>query len=144
MSRISLKTRLAATLCHMLRPDETGALVPVIDHESAKNMTEDQVLSIFQFDHWPIPKHRQGPDAHWNLTPRPIIEHRRKSATFDTPAAAKDDRIQEKQAEFRHKMLAKTGAVDVAPTKRPKSPMPGSRHHPSGLRKRMSGKVERW
>ena len=28
--------------------------------------------------------------------------------------------------------------------KRSRSPMPGSRHHPSGLRKRMDGKVTKW
>ena len=28
--------------------------------------------------------------------------------------------------------------------KRSSHPMPGSRHHPSGLRKRMNGRVERW
>lgn len=28
--------------------------------------------------------------------------------------------------------------------KKSRNPMPGSRNHPSGLRKRMSGKVERW
>jgi len=44
---ISLKTRLAAALCSMLRPDESRTMVPVIDHESAKQMTEDQVLSLF-------------------------------------------------------------------------------------------------
>lgn len=92
-SHITLKTKLASALCHMLRPDETGKLVPVIPHEDAKLMTEDQVLSIFGWDHYPIRKADNGPDAHWNLTPRPILEHRRKTAKIDIPQMAKADRI---------------------------------------------------
>ena len=114
---IPFKTRLAATLCHMLRPDEKGNLVPIIDHESAKNMTEDQILSVFNFDHYPVAKSLGGPDEHWNLTPRPIIEHRTKSAKIDTPMAAKVVRVTRKQAEFRQKMLAKIGQADPIPKK---------------------------
>lgn len=95
-SHINLKTKLAAALCNMLRPDETGKLVPIIPHEHAKMMTEDQVLSVFGWDHYPIRKADNGPDAHWNLTPRPILEHRRKSATVDVPQMAKADRIIER------------------------------------------------
>jgi hypothetical protein len=38
---IPLKTKLAAALCQMLRPNAEGNLEPVIDHESSKAMTED-------------------------------------------------------------------------------------------------------
>jgi len=139
---IPLKTRLAAALCQMLRPDNTGRLVPVIDHESSKAMTEDQVLSIFHFDHYPIPKHRDGPDAHWNLTPRPILEHRHKTATVDTPASAKDARIEAAQAEFRRKMLAKVGQEGAASEQRkPGKPIPGSKRSP--WKKKLDGTVER-
>lgn len=92
-THIRMKTKLASALCNMLRPDETGKLVPVIPYEHAKLMTEDQVLSIFHFDHWPIRKTDGGPDAHWNLTPRPLPEHRKKTAEIDIPQIAKADRI---------------------------------------------------
>ena len=120
---ISMRTKLAAALCQMMRPDENGKLVRVIDHETAKALTEDQVLSIFAYDHDPIPKHRDGPDTHWNLVPRPIPEHREKTAKVDVPGAAKDKRIMERQAEFRRKMLAKAGIGEIdgeSPSKSPK------------------------
>ena len=138
---IPLKTRLAAALCQMLRPDQEGNLVPVIDHASAKAMTEDQVLSIFHFDHWPVPKHRDGPDAHWNLTPRPILEHRHKTATVDTPGAAKDGRIEARQAEFRRRMLAKTGRADEPKQEKTGRPIDGSKRSP--WKKKINGTVER-
>ena len=141
---ISLRTKLASALCQMMRPDENGKLVRVIDHETAKALTEDQVLSIFAYDHDPIPKHRDGPDTHWNLVPRPIPEHREKTAKVDVPGAAKDKRIMERQAEFRRKMLAKAGQDEPSPpTQRQKrsQPMPGSRQ--SGWKRKMSGELVR-
>ena len=71
-AHIGFKTKLCATLCQMLRPDEAGRLVPVIPYAEAKVLTEDQVLARFHFDHDPIPHAEGGPDAHWNLTPRPV------------------------------------------------------------------------
>ena len=141
---IPLKTRLAATLCQMLRPNAEGKLERVVDYRSAKAMTEDQVLSLFHFDHDPIPKHRDGPDAHWNLTPRPIPEHREKTARIDAPEAAKDKRVVERQAEFRRKMLAKAGQTeDAPPSQRQKKgrPMPGSKR--SGWKRKMNGELVR-
>lgn len=126
--RIPLKTRLAAALCQMLRPNAEGKWERVIDHASAKAMTEDQVLSLWNWDHDPIPKHRDGPDAHWNLTPRPILEHREKTAKVDVPGAAKDKRITAKQAQFRRLMLAKSGLADPEP----KAEKPKRRWKPEG------------
>jgi hypothetical protein len=137
---IPLKTKLAAALCQMLRPNADGHLEPVIDHESSKVMTEDQILSLFQYDHYPIPKHRDGPDAHWNLTPRPILEHRHKSATVDTPGAAKDARIEKRQQAFRRRLEAKVGRIDVEHAKIGR-PIDGSKR--SRYKKKINGKVER-
>ena len=108
-AHIPLKTKLASALCHMLRPDENGNLVPIIDRDSAKAMTADQVLSIFHFDHDPIPEALDGPTIHWNLTPRPILEHRTKTAKIDRPVQAKVDRITPAHEEHRRRMLAKAG-----------------------------------
>ncbi len=139
---IPLKTRLAATLCQMLRPNEKGELEPVIDFESAKNMTEDQVLSVFHFDHDPIPKHRDGPDEHWNLVPRPIPEHRVKTQTKDVPEAAKDKRITADNEAFRRRMLAKAGQGETEPpAKRRSAPIPGSKASP--WKKKLNGEVVR-
>jgi hypothetical protein len=138
---IPLKTKLAAALCQMLRPNADGRLEPVIDHESSKAMTEDQVLSVFNWDHYPVPKHRDGSDAHWNLTPRPIIEHRRKSATIDTPGAAKDARLSTKQSAFRSRMLAKLGRAEESKQTKAGRPIDGSKSSP--WKKKINGTVER-
>lgn len=119
-AHIPLKVKLAAALLQMLRPDENGKLVPVIPHEDAKHMTADQIISLFNFDHTPIPKAHGGPDAPWNLEPRPILEHRRKTAKVDVPMIAKTDRIIDAQAEFRRRLLAKDAGEPRAPSRWPK------------------------
>ena len=121
--KIPDKTKLAAALLTIVRPDENGELKPVIDYVSAKKMTEDQILSIFQWDHYPTPKNQGGEDKHYNLVPRPIIEHRIKSAKIDKPAFNKAIRLSEAQEESRRKMLAKAGqgwATDPPRKKKPK------------------------
>jgi hypothetical protein len=141
-AHIRLKTKLAAALCHMLRDDGTGNLVPIISYEDAKQMSEEQILSVFQFDHDPIAKHLDGPDEHWNLKPRPIIEHRQKTAQIDTPQAAKAVRLSAEHEDFRQRMLAKAGQGEAPSQRQGKGrPMPGSRR--SGFRKKMDGTVER-
>lgn len=90
---ISFKTKLAAALLQMLRPDEDGKLVPVIPYADAKLMTADQIISLFHFDHYPIRKADGGADEPWNLTPRPITEHREKTAKKDKPELAKSARL---------------------------------------------------
>lgn len=95
MSRahISLKTKLAAALLTMLRPNESGKLVRVISHEEAKRMTADQILARFDWDHYPIRKADGGPDEPWNLEPRPTAEHSKKTREIDQPQLAKQRRI---------------------------------------------------
>lgn len=91
---IGLKTKLAAALLELVRWDEErGQLAPIIPYEDAKNMSEDHILSLFEWDHWPIRKEAGGPDEPWNLKPRPILEHRAKTAKEDAPAIAKQKRI---------------------------------------------------
>ena len=54
---IPLRTKLAAALCNLVRYDEdAGTFVPVIPHEEAKRLSEQEVLSRFHFDHWPDPE----------------------------------------------------------------------------------------
>ena len=95
MSRahISLKTKLAAALLTMLRPNERGDLVRIISHEEAKRLTADQILARFDWDHYPIRKADGGPDEPWNLEPRPTAEHDKKTREIDQPQLAKQRRI---------------------------------------------------
>lgn len=92
-SYISLKTKLAAALLTMMRPDESGALVRIISHEEAKTLTADQIIARFHFDHYPIRKTDGGVDEPWNLEPRPIAEHDKKTREVDIPQIAKQKRI---------------------------------------------------
>lgn len=138
--RIPFKTKLASALRTML-VEEDGKLVPFIDYETAKQMTEDQVLSLFHFDHDPTPKAFGGTDEHHNLVPRPIREHRVKTAKVDAPRIAKSARLSADQEEFRRRMLAKIGQPSDAPqrTLYRSRPIDGSRR--SRWKKKISGEV---
>ncbi len=144
MSRayIPLKTKLAAALRTML-VEENGKLVPFVDYETAKQMTEDQILSLFHFDHDPKPKAFGGTDEHHNLVPKPIQAHRIKTAKLDVPRIRKAGRLSERQQEFRRHMLAKAGQADDAPKRTlfRARPIDGSRR--SRWKKKINGSVER-
>lgn len=137
-AHISLKRKLAATLLTIVRPNEDGVMEPVIDYESAKNMTDEMIISLFAFDHGVLHAYG-GPDEAWNLTPRPIQEHRIKTAKTDTPAFHKSRRLASAAAHHRAKMDAKAGLKGEAeaPAKNgkakkkwPSRPMAGSRDSP--------------
>jgi len=70
----TLKQKLASALLTIVRPNEHGIMVPVIPYERAKNMTEDEIIACFHFDHGVFATWG-GPNAAWNLTPRPVAEH---------------------------------------------------------------------
>lgn len=137
---ISGDTKLAAALLTMLRQDESGAMVPVIPPEHAQHMTAREVISLFHFDHV-VPHALGGSDAHHNLVPRPLMEHRHKTATVDVPQIAKTKRIEAKQAEFRRTVLAKVGIEIEAGSvgKRHKRKIP-SRPFPKAEKRQAWGK----
>ena len=109
---IPMKTRLAAMLL-TVRVVEDGNLVPFIDHDTAKTLTPDQIISLFHMDHWPIRKGDGGPDAPWNIVFRPIMEHRVKTAKVDLPEIAKSRKITASHEEFRRRLLAKDAGEPV-------------------------------
>lgn len=105
---INLKTKLAAALLQMRRYDDNeAAFVPVIAYERAKSMTADQIIAHFHFDHWPILHTNGGPDEPWNLVPRPVAEHREKTAKQDAPAIAKGRRLRRRVTEHQLAVRAK-------------------------------------
>ena len=132
-----------AALLLTIKVEENGQLVPFIDHETAQQLTPAQIISLFQRDHYPIRKESGGPDAHWNLVFRPIMEHRIKTAKIDQAAIAKSARLSEAQEEFRRRMLAKVGQAEDAPRKSlfRSRPIDGSKR--SRFKKKMNGSVER-
>lgn len=140
-SHISLKTKLAAAICELL----------AIPHEHAKLITEDQVLSLVNWDHYPIRRHDglvlgmtvAEVDHHSNIVPKTIMAHRKKTAEIDQPQIAKTKRTHITQAQHAAVMAAKTGQIDqlaaalepLADKKRarPKAKIP-SRPFPKGHR----------
>lgn len=106
-THISLAKRCAAALLTMRTLDENGELVPLIPDEHARQMTAEQIISLFHFDHCPIPEFLDGPTEPWNLKPKMIAEHRIKTAKKDIPTYAKVVRLSAAQEEFRKSLLAK-------------------------------------
>lgn len=91
---ISYKTKLAAALRELAK----------IPRDHAEQMTEDQILSLFQWNH--IVYHADtANDAHYNLDPLLIRAHRKRTAEIDVPQIAKTKRISATQAEFRQRLL---------------------------------------
>lgn len=100
--------QLAAALCW----------IGEISSDDAKALGDEGVISLFQFDHYPIAKEHGGPDESWNLKPRFIKDHREKT-TKDQKFSAKLRKVTKEQEQFRARMLAKTGQGNAPP--KPKS-----------------------
>jgi hypothetical protein len=118
---IRLRVKCAAALLALT--DAEGR--PLIPWEHAKQMTSEQIISLFQFDHYPIRSEAGGPSLPWNLVPRMIRAHRRKSAKVDAPEIAKIKRIQDGEAAFRSRLLAKDNGEPRPPSRWPKRKMRG-------------------
>jgi hypothetical protein len=97
----TLAIKLAAALLQIR--DAQGH--PLIEWEHAKQMSAEQINSLFQWDHYPIRVEAGGPTEPWNLVPRFIPEHRIKTAKIDIPEIAKIKRISKSEEEFRRRML---------------------------------------
>lgn len=100
---ISLTVKLAAALVNLR--DRNGA--PLIPYADAKLMTAAQIISIFEWHHYPISHEAGGPDEPWNLMPLLIPAHRVETARKTIPARAKANRLTEAQKTFRDKVLAR-------------------------------------
>lgn len=114
---ISLEKQLAAALL----------VIGDIAHEHAKKMSAREIISLFNLDHFPIPKADEGPDEPWNLTFRFIGEHRLKTRKIDIPQIAKNKRLSAKQLEFRRKILSKGEPVERPRSRWPSLPFPKRR-----------------
>lgn len=137
-AHVSLRTKLAAALCNMMH-EEDGKLVPIFTHEEARALSEDQILSLFAWDHDPIPHAEGGEDAHYNLRPSLIVPHRRKTATVDVPGIAKRKRVAASYVEHTRAMVTPRDQRPEKKSKWASRPFPkrrktddttGSRRHP--------------
>lgn len=118
-AHISFKTKLAAALATMF-----------LTHDEAKALSEDQVLSLAVWDHDPIPHAHGGEDAHYNLVPRLIPEHREKTAKRDVPQIAKTRRIGKETEEFRRRLLTPRDERPIKRSRIPSRPFPKRRKKP--------------
>jgi|SRR5262245_22421541 len=84
--RISDRTKLAATLLALHD----------VPYEHAKLMSEDQIISLYHWDHNALHAF-EGGDEFWNLTPMLIAAHRQKTK-LDAAKIAKSKRIRAKAA----------------------------------------------
>jgi hypothetical protein len=91
---ISWKTKCASSL---IAPCRNCGYVPFY-YDDAKKMTEDQLLSLFHFDHNIL--HETGDpdvDKFWNLAPMLIMAHREKTKQ-DAKVIAKGRRIRKRHS----------------------------------------------
>ena len=103
------------------------AQIAGIPRDHLKAMHVDQILSLIEVDHDPVPIAVAVPLG-WtaaqynhpsNLTIRLKADHRWKTAKKDQPAIAKSDRLSPEHEAFQRRMLAKSGQTsdsDVATT----------------------------
>jgi hypothetical protein len=129
---VGLKTKLAAALREL-------AEIPM-DH--AREMTADQVLSLFQFNHILLHadnKQESWVDEHWNIEPLLIKAHRERTAKIDVPQVAKTKRISKEHQDFVQRLLAPRDERQPRRSKWPKRKMTGPKNsskRPSRLPKR--------
>lgn len=101
---VSYKTKLVAALCQM-RYEVDGRWELIITNADAQAMSEDQILSLFNWDHAVTPHAEGGPDEHWNLAPELIVPHRKKTREVDVPGIAKRKRVATGHIEHTRTML---------------------------------------
>jgi hypothetical protein len=91
---ISWKTRCASAVLALMDQTDPGGL----GYAEAKLMTEDQFLSLFQWDHNMLHAFEgEDRDSYYNLTPMLIMAHRRKTKA-DAKIIAKSKRIRKRQS----------------------------------------------
>lgn len=124
-----LRVKLASALL-ALRGRDGERLIP---HEDAKLMTADQIISLFQFNHYPIRHEAGGPAEPWNLDPELIAAHRKITAERDVPQAAKIKRVRRAVDQHQAVMAAKVTG-DAPPEDRRRGPKIKSRGFQQGHR----------
>lgn len=130
---ISLETLLASAICQLL----------AIPHDHAKLMSAAQVISLIHRDHYPIRRDdglKLGMtiaevDHHSNITLRPIMAHREKTAKIDIPQINKSKRLRAAQEALNRYMS--TGEKPPIPTRKKIPSRPFAKGH-RALRSRSS------
>lgn len=111
----NLTTKLASALLQIKGDDGQ----PLIDWEHAKLMSSTQIVSLFQFDHYPIRHEAGGPAEPWNLVPRLIMPHREKTKK-DVGEVAKIRRVSREHEDFVKRLLVPRDQREPRKSKWPK------------------------
>ena len=138
---ISLKTKLAATLLRLGQ----------VPYNDAKQMTPDQIISLYHFDHNILHEtNLPERDSFWNLEPLLIRTHREKTRR-DATVIAKGRRIRNRHSAAEtltlrtepgeSKRRAGHGVHDIAAPRPVRSRKLRSRGFDKTLRKHMDGRV---
>jgi hypothetical protein len=101
---VNMGTKLAAALLQMRDGLTGGRLIP---YDHAKKMTARQIISLFEYDHYPIAKSEGGPDEPWNLRPMLIPAHRERTRKHDLPRIAKNKRVRARHERHLERMRTK-------------------------------------
>lgn len=80
-----------------------------LDHDTAKEMTEAEILGLIEYDHF-IPHAQGGPDTHWNLFPLFRQDHKIKT-TKDLANMAKERKVKRANEQHKQTMQAKTEVI---------------------------------
>jgi len=111
-----------------------------VRYEDAKLMTQDQIISLYQFDHGIL--HAIDPiNEFWNLTPMLVKDHREKSRR-DTSIIAKVKRLRQAPAVAAGKPKTKPGKTTKVDGRRTTDAPRRSWGIP-GMRKKLNGEVVR-
>lgn len=116
----TLTAKLAATIRQLLN----------IPFDHARLMTDDQVISLVQFNHilyHSQNKHEPWVDEHWNLEAMTIMAHRERTAKIDLPQIGKTRRITKTEAEFRERLLTPRDQREPKKSRWGKRPFPTRR-----------------
>lgn len=77
-----------------------------LPHGIAQTLSEDEIIALVEFDHYPCRKADGGPDAHWNL--RPLLRHDHLAKTkLDAKDMAHERKVRRAVAEHADRMAAK-------------------------------------
>lgn len=130
----NLTEKLACVL--LMWMDAIGDPIPFAE---AQQLSADQIVALYEFDHARKRAHGKGQDPKWvnhptNLTARLFKSHREKTAKRDIPEMRKGDRLAKEHEAFRRAVLAKAGQGE-APAK-PRSAFPKGRKLLSGRKLR--------
>jgi hypothetical protein len=90
--------------------DAIGEPIP---REHAQAMTADQIMSLVEFDHYPVRYENGGTTHPDNLWARFIRAHREKTAKIDKPASAKAKRLDASNARHAVALALKNGHAIV-------------------------------